>query len=79
MEVASSVFGGLGAVLTFLPPIFFLFPELALLEDSGYLARAAFMMNRIMYKLGLHGRSFEKGSVKPCYSRVIRREYVKNV
>jgi ferrous iron transport protein B len=50
--------GGLGAVLTFLPPIFFLFLGLALLEDSSYLARAAFVMDRIMYKLGLHGRSF---------------------
>jgi len=56
--IADGIFGGLGAVLTFLPPIFFLFLGLALLEDSGYLARAAFVMDRIMYKLGLHGRSF---------------------
>jgi ferrous iron transport protein B len=56
--VADGIFGGLGTVLTFLFPIFFLFLGLALLEDSGYLARAAFVMDRIMYKLGLHGRSF---------------------
>ena len=56
--VADGIFGGLGTVLTFLPPIYFLFLGLALLEDSGYLARAAFVMDRMMYKLGLHGRSF---------------------
>jgi ferrous iron transport protein B len=56
--VSDGVFNGLGGVLTFLPPIFFLFLGLSLLEDSGYLARAAFVMDRIMYKLGLHGRSF---------------------
>ncbi|MCR6668744.1 MAG: ferrous iron transport protein B [archaeon YNP-WB-040] len=56
--IADGIFGGLGGVLVFLPPIFFLFLGLALLEDSGYLARAAFVMDRAMYKLGLHGRSF---------------------
>lgn len=56
--VADGVFGGLGGVLGFLPPIFFLFLGLAVLEDSGYLARAAFVVDRIMYKLGLHGKSF---------------------
>jgi ferrous iron transport protein B len=56
--VADGIFGGLGGVLVFLPPIFFLFLGLALLEDSGYMARAAFVMDRIMHKLGLHGRSF---------------------
>ena len=56
--VADGIFGGLGGVLVFLPPIFFLFFGLSLLEDSGYLARAAFVMDRIMYKLGLHGKSF---------------------
>jgi len=56
--IADGIFGGLGGVLGFLPPIFFLFLGLALLEDSGYLARAAFVVDRIMYKLGLHGKSF---------------------
>jgi ferrous iron transport protein B len=56
--LADGIFGGLGGVLVFLPPIFFLFLGLVLLEDSGYLARAAFVMDKIMYRLGLHGRSF---------------------
>jgi len=56
--VADGIFGGLGGVLVFLPPIFFLFFGLAILEDSGYLARAAFVVDRMMYKLGLHGKSF---------------------
>ncbi|ABL78376.1 ferrous iron transport protein B [Thermofilum pendens] len=56
--VADGIFRGLGGVLAFLPPIFFLFFGLALLEDSGYLARAAFLMDKVMYKLGLHGKSF---------------------
>ena len=56
--VADGIFGGLGGVLVFLPPIFFLFFGLSLLEDSGYLARAAFVVDRLMYKLGLHGKSF---------------------
>jgi len=56
--LSDGIFGGLGGVLVFLPPIFFLFLGLAILEDSGYLARAAFVADRIMYKLGLHGKSF---------------------
>jgi ferrous iron transport protein B len=56
--VADGIFGGLGTVLSFFPPIFFLFLGLAVLEDSGYLPRAAFVMDRLMVKLGLHGRSF---------------------
>ncbi len=56
--VADGVCAGLGSVLVFIPPIFILFFALAILEDSGYLARAAFVMDRAMYKLGLHGRSF---------------------
>jgi len=56
--IADGVFGGLGGVLVFLPPIFFLFFGLSLLEDSGYLARAAFVVDKVMYKLGLHGKSF---------------------
>ena len=52
------IFGGLGFVMTFIAPIFFLFFALSILEDSGYLARAAFVMDRLMFKLGLHGKSF---------------------
>jgi len=56
--VADGIFGGLGGVLVFIPPLFFLFFGLSLLEDSGYLARAAFVVDKLMYKLGLHGKSF---------------------
>ncbi|MFP3952287.1 MAG: ferrous iron transport protein B [Candidatus Bathyarchaeia archaeon] len=56
--VADGIIGGLGGVLVFIPPIFFTFLGIAILEDSGYLSRAAFVMDRLMYKLGLHGRSF---------------------
>ncbi len=56
--LADGILGGLGFILTFTAPIFFMFLALSLLEDSGYLARAAFVFDRIMYKLGLHGRSF---------------------
>jgi len=50
--------GGVGAVIVFLPNILFLFLAISLLEDSGYMARAAFMMDRLMQKVGLHGKSF---------------------
>jgi len=56
--VSLGIFGGLGSVLVFIPPIFGLFLALSVLEDSGYMARAAFVMDRFMYRLGLHGRSF---------------------
>lgn len=56
--VVDGVFGGLGSVLVFVPLIFTLFFCIAILEDSGYMARAAFVMDRFMYKIGLHGRSF---------------------
>lgn len=56
--LSDGVFAGVGAVLTFVPPIFSMFFALALLEDSGYLARAAFVMDRVMSKVGLHGKSF---------------------
>ncbi len=49
---------GVAAVVTFLPQIVFLFFFLGLLEDSGYMARAAFIMDRLMSKVGLHGKSF---------------------
>ncbi len=52
------IIGGVGSVLSFLPNIMFLFLAIAVLEDSGYMARAAFIMDRIMHKVGLHGKSF---------------------
>jgi ferrous iron transport protein B len=52
------IFAGVGAVVVFVPQIAILFFFLAVLEDSGYLARAAFLMDRLLAKVGLHGKSF---------------------
>lgn len=52
------VIGGVGGVVVFLPNIMFLFLAISFLEDSGYMARAAFLMDRLMHKIGLHGKSF---------------------
>ncbi len=56
--LTDGVIGGVGGVLVFLPNILFLFFAIALLEDSGYMARAAFVMDGVMRKFGLQGRSF---------------------
>jgi len=56
--IGDGVISGVGAVLVFLPNIFILFLILALLEDSGYLARAAFIMDRPLHALGLPGKAF---------------------
>ena len=56
--LANGVIAGAGNVLVFVPQIALLFLFIGLLEDSGYLARAAFLMDRIMARLGLHGRAF---------------------
>ncbi|HIW83227.1 MAG TPA: ferrous iron transport protein B [Candidatus Dorea gallistercoris] len=56
--VVDGVIAGVGGILTFLPNIFILFLALALLEDSGYMARVAFVMDDIMSRLGLSGRAF---------------------
>ena len=56
--LGDGIIGGVGAVLIFVPNIFILFWILSILEDSGYLSRAAFIMDRLMYNLGLHGKSF---------------------
>jgi ferrous iron transport protein B len=56
--LADGIVGGLGSVLIFIPPIFLLFIAISVLEDCGYMARAAFVMDRLMHKIGLHGRSF---------------------
>ena len=52
------IVGGVGGVIVFLPNILLLFLAIAILEDSGYMARAAFIMDRLMHKIGLHGKSF---------------------
>lgn len=52
------VIGGVGGVVVFLPNILLLFLAIAILEDTGYMARAAFIMDRLMHKIGLHGKSF---------------------
>jgi len=52
------VIGGAGSVLTFVPILLIFFTVLALLEDVGYMARAAFVMDRLMHVVGLHGKSF---------------------
>jgi len=56
--VTEGVIGGVGSVLVFLPVVSLLFLALAFLEDSGYMARGAFIMDRFMHTMGLHGRSF---------------------
>ena len=56
--LADGIIGGVGAVMAFVPVIFLLYLGLSILEDTGYLARAAFVMDRVMHKIGLHGRSF---------------------
>lgn len=56
--LTDGVIAGVGNVIVFLPQIAMLFLFLALLEDSGYMSRAAFLMDRVMSKVGLHGKSF---------------------
>lgn len=56
--IVDGVLAGVGAVLSFFPQICILFLFLGALEDSGYMARAAFIMDRVMAKVGLHGKSF---------------------
>lgn len=52
------VLGGVGGVIVFLPNILILYLFISFMEDSGYMARAAFIMDKIMHKIGLHGKSF---------------------
>ncbi len=56
--VVDGLIGGVGGVLGFFPLVLFMFFAIAFFEDSGYMARAAFVMDRIMHKFGLHGKSF---------------------
>jgi ferrous iron transport protein B len=56
--VVNGIIAGVGGVLVFVPVLMFLYISLALLEDSGYMARAAFVMDNLMAKIGLQGKSF---------------------
>ncbi len=56
--VVDGIIGGVGGVLVFLPNILILFFGISIMEDTGYMARAAFIMDRVMHKIGLHGKSF---------------------
>lgn len=56
--VIDGIIGGVGGVIVFLPNILILYFFISFMEDSGYMARVAFIMDRIMHKMGLHGKSF---------------------
>ena len=56
--ITDGIISGVGGVLVFLPNIVILFLFISFMEDTGYMARAAFMMDKLMHKIGLHGRSF---------------------
>ncbi len=56
--VADGIIGGVGGVIVFLPNILILYFCISFMEDSGYMARAAFIMDKIMHRVGLHGKSF---------------------
>ena len=56
--VVDGAIAGVGSVVVFLPQILILYFFISLMEDSGYMARAAFIMDRLMHKMGLHGKSF---------------------
>lgn len=56
--LVDGILGGVGGVIVFLPNILILYFCISLMEDSGYMARAAFIMDKIMHKMGLHGKSF---------------------
>lgn len=56
--VADGIIGGVGGVIVFLPNILILYFCISFMEDSGYMARAAFIMDKVMHRIGLHGKSF---------------------
>ncbi len=56
--IADGIIGGVGGVIVFLPNILILYLCISFMEDSGYMARAAFIMDKVMHRLGLHGKSF---------------------
>ena len=56
--LVDGIIGGVGSVIVFMPQILILYFFISLMEDSGYMARAAFIMDRLMHRMGLHGKSF---------------------
>lgn len=56
--IVDGIIGGVGAVIVFLPQILILYFFISYMEDSGYMARAAFIMDKLMHRMGLHGKSF---------------------
>ena len=56
--IVNGIISGVGSVAVFIPQILILYLFISLMEDSGYMARAAFIMDRLMHKMGLHGKSF---------------------
>jgi ferrous iron transport protein B len=56
--IADGIIGGVGSVIIFLPQILILYAFISFMEDTGYMARAAFIMDKVMHKMGLHGKSF---------------------
>lgn len=56
--IVDGIIGGVGGVIVFLPNILILYAFISFMEDSGYMARAAFIMDKVMHKIGLHGKSF---------------------
>ena len=56
--LVDGIIGGVGAVIVFLPQILILYTFISFMEDSGYMARAAFIMDKLMHGMGLHGKSF---------------------
>ena len=56
--MVDGIIGGVGAVIVFLPQILILYAFISFMEDSGYMARAAFIMDKLMHRMGLHGKSF---------------------
>ena len=56
--ILDGIIGGVGSVIVFLPNILILYTFISFMEDSGYMARVAFIMDKIMHKMGLHGKSF---------------------
>lgn len=53
--LVDGIIGGVGSVIVFLPQILILYAFISFMEDSGYMARAAFIMDKLMHKMGLHG------------------------
>ena len=56
--LVDGIIGGVGGVIVFLPNIIILFLFISFMEDTGYMARAVFIMDKLMHKIGLHGKSF---------------------